>query len=124
MKKTVQFHQVARIPLPGDNVAIATLRLNAGTTIAAEDGQLTLDYTVLEGHRFAVRSIPAGEALLSWGLPFGRAIRDIEPGNYVCNAGMLEALRGRQIDFELPATPNFEDKITPYILDEAYFPTG
>jgi altronate dehydratase len=121
MKKSVQFHQVARIPLPGDNVAIATLKLNAGTTIAAEDGQLTLAYTVLEGHRFAVRSIPAGEALLSWGLPFGRAIRDIEPGNYVCNAGMLEALRGRQIDFELPAASNFEDKITAYILDEPDF---
>ncbi|HXV44388.1 MAG TPA: UxaA family hydrolase, partial [Anaerolineae bacterium] len=121
MNKSVPFHQIARIPLPGDNVAIATTRLEAGTSIRADDGQFTLTYTVLEGHRFARQAIPAGAALLSWGLPFGVALRDIEPGSYVCNTGMLEALRGRQIDIELPAAPNFEDKIAPYVLDEKSF---
>ena len=33
---------------------------------------------VLEGHRFARVSIQTGAPLLSWGLPFGRAIRTIE----------------------------------------------
>ena len=81
----------------------------------------TLSHTLLEGHRFAVRPIAAGEALLSWELPFGSATRAILPGEYVCNAGMLEALGGRSIDFALPAAPNFEDHIEPYMLDASAF---
>jgi altronate dehydratase len=34
---------------------------------------------------------------------------------------MLEALRVRRLDFALPALPNFEDKIEPYLLNEAEF---
>ena len=121
MTTTLHFHDAARLPLPGDNVAIATHRLEAGTTIIDGDQTYTLSHTVLEGHRFAVQPIATSEALLSWELPFGRAISDIAPGSYVGNAGMLEALRKRQIDFALPAGPNFTDEINPYLLDEATF---
>jgi len=54
MFETFHFDQVARIPRPGDNVAIATRRLEAGTQISYKDVSLTLDYTVLEGHRFVI----------------------------------------------------------------------
>jgi altronate dehydratase len=77
-----------------------------------------LDYTVLEGHRFALAPIAPGEALLSWGLPFGTASRSIEPGNYVCNDGMLQALRGRSLDLTLPSEANFDDRIKPFVLHE------
>ncbi len=40
-------------------------------------------------------------------------MRDITPGEYVCNAGILDALRLRKLDFELPAEPNFYDDIRP-----------
>ena len=118
---TISIDDVARLPAPGDNVAIATRRLEAGTVIAAGDVSFTLTHTIMEGHRFAVRLIANGQVLLSWGLPFGVALTDISCGQYVSNAGMLQALRGRHLDFELPATPNFEDRITPYVLDEATF---
>ena len=121
MTQSYQFHQIARIPLPGDNVAIATRRLERGTTIVHNDTQFSLDYAILEGHRFAIEPIAAGEPLLSWGLPFGLATHHISPGTYVCNAGMLEALRGRYLDFDLPAAPNFQDKITPYTINEVTF---
>ena len=52
MPQIFQFHEIARIPLPGDNVAIATHRLEADTKIIYEGRELTLDYTILEGHRF------------------------------------------------------------------------
>jgi altronate dehydratase len=117
-------NDVARIPGPGDNLAIATRRLECGTRISHDGAEFVLDFTVLEGHRFAIRAIPAGKELLSWGLPFGIAIRDIAPGNYACNAQILAALRDRSIDFELPAQPNFEDHIEPYRFDETSFRPG
>lgn len=121
MPSEFTLHEVARLPLPGDNVAITTQRLEAGTVIHDQDRRYALSHTLMEGHRFAVQPIAAGEALLSWELPFGYATRPIAPGDYVCNAGMLEALRGRSIDFALPAAPNFADHIEPYALDEDAF---
>jgi altronate dehydratase len=119
MSTVYTLQEVARLPLPVDNVAITTQRLNVGTEIIDGEHRYTLSHTMLEGHRFAVRPIASGEALLSWGLPFGYATRSIEPGDYVVNEGMLEALGGRSIDFALPVTPNFADHIEPYVFDEA-----
>ena len=99
---------IARLPAPGDNLAIATRTLAAGTRIEHDGRVFVLDYGVLEGHRFAVQPIAAGESLLSWGLPFGRALRDIAAGEYAANAAMLEALSGRGLPFALPAEPNFQ----------------
>ena len=118
MTTTVPLHAIARLPEPDDNVAIATRRLEAGTVIGSGGSSFVLDYTVLEGHRFAIMSIAPGEALLSWGLPFGIASRPINPGHYVCNDSMLQALRGRTLDIILPSTPNFDDQIKPFTLHE------
>ena len=118
------FDEIARLPLPGDNVAIATRTLAAGTQIERNGRILTLDFTALEGHRFAVAPIAEGAALLSWELPFALATRPIAPGQYVCNAEMLDALSVRALDFELPREPNFADHVQPYILDDAAFQPG
>ena len=118
------FHEVARLPLPGDNVAIATRTLAAGTQIAFGESVLTLDYTTMEGHRFAVASIPEGGPLLSWELPFGLATRSISPGEYIRNAEMLDAMGVRALDFELPSEPNFADHVQAYDLDANSFQPG
>ena len=120
----IPFDAAARLPHTGDNVAIATRRLDAGLTLERDGAQFTLETTILVGHRFAVEPIPEGEPLLSWSLPFGMATRPIAPGEYVCNAGMIEALSGRALDFTLPVQPNFEDQIVPYLVDEAAFRPG
>ncbi|MBP1153968.1 MULTISPECIES: UxaA family hydrolase [unclassified Paenibacillus] len=121
MNLSYHFDEVGRLPLPGDNVAVATRQLDAGTIIYYQGQTLTLDYTVMEGHRFAVKEIAAGDALLSWELPFGVALQSIQPGNYVINKGVLEALSMRSLGFALPATPNFADQVPPFVLDEANF---
>ncbi|HTB80155.1 MAG TPA: UxaA family hydrolase [Opitutaceae bacterium] len=113
---------VGRLPAPGDNVAIALRRLEPGTVIQIDGAACTLAHTVLEGHRFAVRPIAAGAALLSWGLPFGAALTALAPGDYVCNASMLAALAVRSLDARLPAAPNFADNpLEPFRLDETAF---
>lgn len=124
MEFPMDFHEAGRVPVPGDNVAIASRRLEAGGEIEDEGARYGLPHTVLEGHRFVRRPIAAGEALLSWGLPFGRALRPLAPGEYVCNQKILETLAQRQIDFPLPDAPNFADHLEPYVLNEAAFRPG
>jgi altronate dehydratase len=114
MAASYTFDEVGRMPEPGDNVAIASRRLEAGSTIRDGKRSYTLPHTVMEGHRFVREPIAGGGALLSWGLPFGTALRALEPGEYVCNAGMLGSLGQRGLDFALPAAPNFKDHLQPY----------
>jgi altronate dehydratase len=118
MSTPYMLQDVARLPLPGDNVAITTQRLEAGTYILYQSHRYYLSHTLLEGHRFAVKPIAPGESLLSWGLPFGNATKAIETGEYVVNDSMLEALSGRAINFPLPSVHNFVDHIEPYLFDE------
>ena len=144
-----RFDEVGRLPAAGDNVAIATRRLEAGTRVSYEGSKFEVPHTVLEGHRFAVERVPEGEALLSWGLPFGVATKDISPGDYACNEKILRVLRERfdlpsgrdegpegtsdqgggrvrggyrKGALDLPDGPNFRDaELEPYVLDEENF---
>ena len=121
----VSLDAIARLPVPGDNVAIATRRIEAGTAVTLLGATCVIGHTVLEGHRFAVQPIAAGGALLSWGLPFGIALIEIPAGGYVCNQSMLDALAMRQLDgARLPAQPNFSDVLAPFDLDEKTFRAG
>lgn len=101
---------VARVARAGDNVAIAVRRLAAGTVIDGGQRSFALSHDVLEGHRFAIAPMHAGATLLSWGLPFGVASRALEPGDYLCNRGMLDALRDGDLGLSLPTDPNFVDR--------------
>ena len=111
-------------PAPSDNVAIVTRRLEANSEICFDGETFELSHTILEGHRYAIRPIPVGEPLLSWGLPFGFAISQIRPGDYVCNQKMIDSLSLRHLDFDLPTHPNFRDEIITYHLDEENFQSG
>ena len=124
MADQYDFQEIGRLPASDDNVAIATRRIDAGAAINYNGHSFTISHAILEGHRFAIQAIPEGEPLLSWGLPFGLAITDLSPGDYVCNQKILEALVLRDIDFALPSHPNFKDQIAPYILDEDTFQPG
>lgn len=124
MSEIFSFEQVGRLPESGDNVALSNRRLEAGSEIRTSDRSFRLPNTILEGHRFAIIPISSGEPLLSWNLPFGTALREIAPGEYICNAKILDALRHRHIDFNLPESPNFEDRLVRYKFDETRFTPG
>ncbi len=100
---------MARLAADADNVAVALHTLPAGQEIRHRGGW-RLAHPVLEGHRFAVTGIRRGEALLSWGYPFGTALRDIDPGDWIRNAGMIEALAQRDLPQALPDDANFVDQ--------------
>ena len=124
MHDRFEFDRVARVPAEADNVAIATRRLEAGTSVADGGGEFRLPHTILEGHRFVRVPVEQGARLTSWGLPFGVATRALEPGEYICNERILAALAARDIDFALPEAANFVDTIETYALDEACFTPG
>ena len=68
---------------PGDNIAIATCELPAGTQREIAGHKLELKSAVEVGHKFALRPIRSGERIMKYGAPIGRATRDIEAGEYI-----------------------------------------
>jgi altronate hydrolase len=68
---------------PMDNVATALVPLAAGQRIETESGAVTLAAAIPRGHKFALRPIRAGEPVLKYGQPIGRATAAIAPGEHV-----------------------------------------
>ncbi|HEY9292935.1 MAG TPA: UxaA family hydrolase [Microlunatus sp.] len=113
------FARVAVVPELGDNCAMASRTLEAGTVLDDAGQSIVLTHRVMEGHRFVIAPIAAGDQLLSWNTPFATALRDLEPGAYVCTEPVLEALAGRGIE-SLPAEPSAVNvPLDPYQLDES-----
>lgn len=106
---------------PGDKLYIA------GATSAKPVYVGVSKHDILEGHRFAVAHVASGGALTSWGITFGLALRDIEPGEYLCNIKVcfdksclfahllffclknqvITSLKERRPDIQIPLEPNF-----------------
>jgi altronate hydrolase len=68
---------------PSDNVATALAPLDAGATVAVGTAAVTLKDAIARGHKFAVREIAAGEPVIKYGQPIGRATAPIAPGQHV-----------------------------------------
>jgi altronate dehydratase len=120
----LRFDEIGVLPEPGDNVAISSRRLEAGTVIDLAGTPVTLPHTVLEGHRFVAHPVATGEPLLSWNTPFARALRDLEVGDYVCTPSSLAAVAARGVE-GLPAEPSAENEpLDPYELDESALNLG
>lgn len=124
MSHRFSFEEVARLPAPADNAAIALRRIEPGDLILLEGFESEIPFTILEGHRFAVKRIEKHDLLLSWGTPFGKALKPIEVGEYLCNARMLAALEERRVPFVIPDVPNFENFRAPFELNEQTFRHG
>jgi altronate hydrolase len=73
---------------PRDSVATALRDLDAGERQAG----VTLAEPVARGHKVALRAIAAGEAVLKFGFPIGRATSDIAPGAHVHSHNVATAL--------------------------------
>ncbi len=114
-------NDIARLPVPTDNCAIAIRDLDAGTVVSHDGAEFSLSHTILEGHRFAIEPIAKGEQLLSWGQSFGFTLRDIQPGEYMMNNGVKTELSRRNLNFELPAEPNFDNEDAKYTFDAGAF---
>ena len=72
---------------PRDNVATCVLAQRAGAAAAYEADGEAVTVRLLDdipfGHKFAIRPIAAGDEIIKYGYPLGRAVRDIQPGEHV-----------------------------------------
>ncbi len=68
---------------PSDNIAVAARVVPAGAEYAFDGATLRVPGAVKMGHKFAVRPIKEGDAVLKFGQVIGFAARDIAAGEHV-----------------------------------------
>jgi hypothetical protein len=68
---------------PGDTVFVLRAAIEAGETVALEDGQATLSVRLGMGHKIARHAVAAGDRVVKYGAPIGRATEDIPAGAHV-----------------------------------------
>ena len=77
-----------------DNVATALEALEPGRTIQFGAHTLRVTGAIPRGHKIAIRAITAGEAVVKYGSPIGRASADIAAGAHV-HTHNVASTRGR-----------------------------
>ena len=81
-----------------DNVATAIKDIPAGQEAAVGIGEQVITVSVKQdiayGHKFALRAIAKGEAVLKYNCVIGHATCDITPGQHA-HVHNMESLRGR-----------------------------
>ena len=77
----------ARPPLlklaAGDNIVVALRELRAGECVRLDGMALIVERDTAVGHKIAACAIAAGERVVKYQCPIGRATRDIAAGEYV-----------------------------------------
>ncbi|WP_178130597.1 UxaA family hydrolase [Reyranella sp. CPCC 100927] len=68
---------------PGDNVAVAIREIEAGDVVKIHGREIPMPQTLQVGHKFAARRIEAGETIVKYGTPIGRATIDIAAGEHL-----------------------------------------
>lgn len=96
MPEALQVHAI-------DGVAVALRPLAAGAIVQVGSTSVTLKDDIGQGHKFAVQPHAAGDAVVKYGLPIGRATRAIAVGEHVHNHNLATALQG-EVAYAPPAS--------------------
>ncbi len=95
-----------------DMVAVALTPLQKGDTVPYEGGEVALLEDLPMGHKVALRDIAAGEPVIKYGFPIGRATEDIPRGAHVHTHNLHTLLSGAKEYEYLPTHPQ-QDPIAP-----------
>ena len=81
-----------------DNVATAIVPLKAGSTVSVETQgrteRIKLLSTIAMGHKFALKDLEEGEAIIKYGEPIGRSTARIARGEHVHVHNVVSQPRG------------------------------
>lgn len=79
---------------PSDNVAVALTDLPAGARVQAGEHNVLATEPIPQGHKLSLSDIAAGEIVVKYGFPIGRATQAIGRGAHV-HVHNLESVRLR-----------------------------
>ncbi|WP_230406879.1 UxaA family hydrolase [Blautia liquoris] len=68
---------------PDDMTAVALVPLSAGKKCVIDGREITLREDIMQGHKFALTDIKAGEKVIKYGSPIGIAKEDIKEGQWI-----------------------------------------
>ncbi len=66
-----------------DNVAVALLDLPSGFKADIEGDMVSLKEDIARGHKFSLKDIAKGEAVIKYGAPIGYTLNDVESGRHL-----------------------------------------
>lgn len=66
-----------------DNVAVATASLPEGTVVSVSGEKIKISEPIPAGHKFAIKDIGSGEAVIKYAYPIGSAKTDIKKGQHI-----------------------------------------
>lgn len=87
---------------PGDNIAVARLEIAEGTVLQVAGKSVTLLRAMGFGHKIALREIAAGERIVKYGAPIGRATDAIPLGGYVHSHNLASDYMASTVPVEAP----------------------
>ena len=79
---------------PQDNVAVATMDLDAGTH--NENLGLTLTDAVPAGHKVSLKAMHAGDNIMKYGFPIGHLLQDVAAGAHIHSHNLKTNLSGQE----------------------------
>src|SRR5688500_17137586 len=77
-----------------DHVAVALRDRAANETIAVGERAIEVTQHIPRGHKVAIRAVTAGQSVLKYGWPIGRATADIAVGAHVHSHNLETLLSG------------------------------
>jgi altronate hydrolase len=112
VSKPAPISDYAIIVNPDDNVAVVKAETRAGVTLVLASGEdIVVNQAVPPGHRFATRTIPAGEFVRQYGQPIGTSL-GIEKGEWITHDNMSDevpVVRDLPEQLENPAPDYFDE---------------
>lgn len=99
-----------------DNVAVALKPIAKGTTVEVAGTSVTMLEDIPQGHKFAVKPIKKGDAVIKYGFRIGYAQADVEVGGWIHTHNLKTAL-GELLDYTY--NPEGHKDVEP--TEEAYF---
>ncbi|GAK60284.1 altronate hydrolase [Candidatus Vecturithrix granuli] len=79
---------------PHDNVVVVIKDLNVGEQVILKQHEFRTRAAIVQGHKIALLPIHKGDMVIKYGFPIGKAISDIEPGEWVHTHNLFTNLEG------------------------------
>lgn len=81
-----------------DNVAVALKPIEKGTTVNVAGTEVTTIENIPQGHKFAIKPVKKGDAVIKYGFRIGYAQADVEVGGWIHTHNLKTAL-GELLDY-------------------------